>query len=291
MRAVYPTREVIHLWAHQTQERARNQQGNVYFQGATIYSYGEHFPMARIINGRAVLINERRYSRTTAKHLSWVRNACVGVRIEVPDPGISPERNLREMLKRIGKLLADIGATKRYRGRAADIAEAQERIARAQKLASAFDLDASGIPSVDDDTCESFARAAAEAKATAERRALRELQAQARKEKKRMAEWLSIPAREVPKSAHYLRLSADGDVETSQGARVPLAHVKRAWRLIVKCWQEGIAPPVDARIGHYPLDRIDAAGTVFVGCHAFSLAEVERFAAVLGLSRAEVSHG
>lgn len=42
----------------------------------TIYSYGYHYPLARIINGKAY-INNRGYSNTTAKHIHWARQASV----------------------------------------------------------------------------------------------------------------------------------------------------------------------------------------------------------------------
>ena len=44
---VFDTGEIPHLWAHRTQDEARNRQGNLYFTGDTIYSYGSHFPIAR----------------------------------------------------------------------------------------------------------------------------------------------------------------------------------------------------------------------------------------------------
>jgi len=36
---VYATTEIAHLWANQSQTDARNQQGNLYFEGRTLYSY------------------------------------------------------------------------------------------------------------------------------------------------------------------------------------------------------------------------------------------------------------
>src|SRR5205807_8092971 len=41
-RHVFPTGEIPHLWAHKVQPDARNADGNLYFGGDTIYSYGEH---------------------------------------------------------------------------------------------------------------------------------------------------------------------------------------------------------------------------------------------------------
>ena len=42
---VFANREIPHLWAHQTQDEARNGTGSFYFRGASIYSYGSHSQM------------------------------------------------------------------------------------------------------------------------------------------------------------------------------------------------------------------------------------------------------
>ena len=76
MRRVVKTDEVAHMWANQTQEEARNPGGNFYFRGATIYSYGSHFPIATLLNDGNVLFTTRKYSNTTAKHVSMARGAC-----------------------------------------------------------------------------------------------------------------------------------------------------------------------------------------------------------------------
>ena len=40
--------KIAELWATQAQDYARNRQYNFYFTDNTIYSYGEHFPIAII---------------------------------------------------------------------------------------------------------------------------------------------------------------------------------------------------------------------------------------------------
>lgn len=79
MKHVYPTSEVPHLWVHQRQNDARNKQGNLFFEGATIYSYRHSWPLGRIYEkgGRKlVLLNSERYSKTTNGHRSDVYRAC-----------------------------------------------------------------------------------------------------------------------------------------------------------------------------------------------------------------------
>ena len=44
-RNVHPSDMVAHLWAHKSQDFARNPCHNFYFHGDTIYSYGSHFPV------------------------------------------------------------------------------------------------------------------------------------------------------------------------------------------------------------------------------------------------------
>lgn len=40
----------------------------------TVYSYGYHYPLAKIINGVG-FVNNRGYSNTTAKHINWAFDA------------------------------------------------------------------------------------------------------------------------------------------------------------------------------------------------------------------------
>lgn len=82
MRTVFSNDMVAHVWAQQNQDYGRNSNESFYFQGATIYSYGSHFPIARfqrMPNGeRVVLMNSGSYSNTTAKHQSHARVAIPG---------------------------------------------------------------------------------------------------------------------------------------------------------------------------------------------------------------------
>ena len=92
-RQVFPTSEIPHKWAHQTQAEARNPQGNLYFKGATIYSYRDSWPLARIYRKRdgrvLVLTNSDRYGNTTVKHQRAVNYACQHMpRIPIPFPAI-----------------------------------------------------------------------------------------------------------------------------------------------------------------------------------------------------------
>lgn len=68
---------VAHLWANEKQESANG--SNFYFEGESIYSYGRHFEVGRIVRNKrgekAYLINDTYYSSTTSKHQYYVREA------------------------------------------------------------------------------------------------------------------------------------------------------------------------------------------------------------------------
>lgn len=79
MKKVFQNSMVAHIWAQQEQEEGRSNNGQFYFNGPTIYSYGSHWPLATFIDGGSrVLINNDHYGVTTSKHAGYVRQAIRG---------------------------------------------------------------------------------------------------------------------------------------------------------------------------------------------------------------------
>lgn len=68
---------VAHLWANEKKESARG--SNLFFEGRSIYSYGYHFEVGRIVRNKcgekAYLLNDKYYSSPTCKHQHCVRSA------------------------------------------------------------------------------------------------------------------------------------------------------------------------------------------------------------------------
>jgi len=60
--------------AFATYQSYEGKANSMYFGGSTIYSYGYHFPIATRTD-KATFFNISKYSNTTAKHQSLVRNA------------------------------------------------------------------------------------------------------------------------------------------------------------------------------------------------------------------------
>jgi hypothetical protein len=80
VKRVFANDMVAHVWAQQTQDEGRSSNGNFYFDGDTLYSYGRHFAVARftgrMVDGqRVVLTNSGSYSVTTSGHMNDMRRA------------------------------------------------------------------------------------------------------------------------------------------------------------------------------------------------------------------------
>lgn len=68
--------EVARAWVNQSVAWGREgKRARIFFEGATIYSYGYHFPIARLIGPKTALITTHSYSVTTARHIQAVLHA------------------------------------------------------------------------------------------------------------------------------------------------------------------------------------------------------------------------
>ena len=92
--------EIAHIWANQLEYKG--QQGNLYYSGSIIYSYGYHFAIAKHIDYKTVLMTNRGYSNSTAKHINLVRSAISHKDvIYCNDPTKSHDHNISEFINQI----------------------------------------------------------------------------------------------------------------------------------------------------------------------------------------------
>lgn len=87
-RTVFSNAMVAHVWAQQDRRAGRSSNGNFYFEGATIFSYGTHFPIARFLDAefdgkRVVLFNGEKRSVSTSQHQSYVLDALRGLDVHI----------------------------------------------------------------------------------------------------------------------------------------------------------------------------------------------------------------
>ena len=68
--------DCIHMFAQRSQYEGRTSNGNVYFKGNKIYSYGNHYLLGEFINdGKVIIINDKGYSMSTSKHIGILSGA------------------------------------------------------------------------------------------------------------------------------------------------------------------------------------------------------------------------
>ena len=94
--------EIAHIWANQLEYKG--QQGNLYYLGKTIYSYGSHFAIAKHIDYKTILMTNRGYSNSTAKHINLVYRAITHKEIIIcNDPTASNQFNIDAFIGEIRK--------------------------------------------------------------------------------------------------------------------------------------------------------------------------------------------
>lgn len=272
--------QIAHLWANQVQNNARNSgNGNFYFQGKTIYSYGSHFPIAKHVerNGQfATLFTERTYSNTTAKHLNVVSQAASHLNvIYCHNPENSHSQNFEFWLREsesIAKSLLTARKPEKYLSQLATVSY------KANKYASFFDLT---IP-------ETLTAALAisdksEFSAYQEKKVLFEKQKAEReakelklRHKKELAEWRQGKTHRlyVRDGFDYIRL-IDERFETTQGIKVPKELGLRFYAWIKQIISNGGCTTCEYKILDYTVKSV-TKDSVVIGCHTIKLSEIEK---------------
>lgn len=104
--------QVAHVWANETKPQGNG--SNFYFRGPTLYSYGPHFVVGRIVRNRkgkrAYILNSSRYSMSTGRHQSYAARAIATGEIEfsVANPAGDHDTNRADYKARIAASLANV---------------------------------------------------------------------------------------------------------------------------------------------------------------------------------------
>ena len=108
VKAVFDNRQTAHVWAQLTQSFGKSSNGNLFFTGRALFSYGSHFVAGLILpepgetfestSRGVVLINADKNSVTTAGHVSDARAAARGRSFHVP--GLTEIHKILEQAER-----------------------------------------------------------------------------------------------------------------------------------------------------------------------------------------------
>jgi hypothetical protein len=266
----------------------------MFFEGPSIFSYGHHFEIARIVRPDVVLFTSRDYSVSTSKHKSRTHSAISHMRVFVVPSMTDHKANAEYLIKTLEDELARISRMRK------DSIFTLERYAYQAERAAAYVLEfgkhvpkplqrkiaeifkARENPLTPEQTAKLKARAAADRaekeKKTAARRA--ELQGD-------YDAWKAGTLAVMPWDASGLFPVAlrviDNEIQTSQGANIPVIEARKFWHVL------RAGGSVDGmRLGHYTVTGI-RDGALIVGCHTIPMREVARMSVTLGLESQEVA--
>jgi len=301
-RHVFPAAQVIHLWAHQSQDDARSG-SNVSFEGKLLYSYSTVIAQIEddAAGNRWAFLSDSSLTPTTGKHVSTSRQATQHLnRFYTPafaNHWQSYSRTPAAIIQAaIDQAAADLQDAFKPRTRATTKANAinqyNARRDTIQTALAAFNLPAADLPGFNEAVTKQWTEAAAsQQKAAREAKQAREA-AQRADDLEAYTTWLTTGAGYYPTS--YRVYGTDqiairaGEILTSQGARCPLDHAVTALKFWLSRQQyEGLQPcgtwtPYHTNghkipLGVFTLDAIDEHGTVRAGCHTFTAQEIDRF--------------
>lgn len=277
MRNVFSNSELAHTYANQSQNSGRS--SSMFFEGSTIYSYGYHFPIARIITNEqgqeALLFTTRGYSNTTGKHISIVSAATRQYKkIFCNNPKGSHDENFKAWLsssETIAKNLINARKPEKY------LTEIAYNKRQAEQYCEFFGIDIpENLQNVFNISNKqeylSLYEKQIEFEKQEQKRRLREQKAQFKEQFKK---WINYETDRLYTNYKYdfLRIK-ENRIETTQAVQIPIEIAKRLYLSI-----KNGSLSVGDKILNYSVDKIGAE--IKIGCHTFAKSYLLRFGASL----------
>jgi hypothetical protein len=276
-----------HVWASQTQYEGRS--GPMFFRDASIFSYGSHFEIARIVEHRGVkvaLFNRARYSNTTAKHQSAARRAVRHVPILYTsniDKGVeSAFKEARELILTNAAAQLKARRPQQLHWIEDEVTEHNERCAKLKLKRLQFKLPKKLRKQIRDHVIKRTLRNdELDAKKSERQKKQREQAERLRVEREaedrrltpiELADWKAGAERTARVTRVYpqsIRVRG-GVVQTSGGAEVPLME---ATQLLARV-EAGIAKEGDS-VGSFTFNGVED-GFALIGCHRISIEEAKQ---------------
>lgn len=307
--------QVAHIWANQSQTIAKG--SNFFFNNQSIYSYGHHFEVGRLVqtekgNKTIALFEPSTYSNSTNRHQSLAKNAVHGLHesfdFQLWNRDLT-HKDFLEAFERFDKLVIDsLKKSKRaIKYKDLHIRNAVNAVDQWNRLKAYFPTLTKGIKklkTLDQEQIDKLVESEKKQKAI-----------EAKKNKafldKQIKMWLNHDINSLPHDAKtMIRQKAliirantkDGimkatikskgksktkyfkpefrlldEVETSRGASVPLDHARLFFNAIKRFEKNPNDCNSRFRVGHFTLDRLTTKGAK-IGCHLLEWKEINRFA-------------
>ena len=277
--------DVAHDWANRTDSNASASSTNLFHAGGAIYSYGNHFMIAKHIwNDRgehAVLFTERTYSRTTSKHLSIVVSASSHLnKIFVPDPTSTKEELFDSWHASIISVAHHLGLARRPEKYVLQIAKLFEQ---AKRYANYFgyQLPEQLIAAGQVQKFDEFVVHLQKERALQDSKEARDRKMRVAEQKKELKSWRLFKKDYLRTydGSDYLRLDIKtGQVETTQGVRFPLPAGHKLYQFVTTTIVKGGCKNCgELFLNKYPISEINK-NFIRIGCHQVTLKEIKLFA-------------
>lgn len=253
--------DLVHAFAQRQSISGRC--GNLFYERNKIYSYGYHYLLGEFYdnqNETFILINDKGYSSSTAKHISLLKQATKHYK-----QYLTSEVNLYQVKIKIEALNNKLKKAKKPYLYVPQILETYNKF-----LNNPFSIDFSdnnyiyiknivdGLPDVAD-VLENIKKIEA-----------KKADAQQKKLLKQIEKFYNYEIDYLKIENDLLRISKDGlFVETSQRVRIPISEAKQLYKAIIK--GEDVK---GYKIGSFKVDSLN--GSLKVGCHNISMDEVHR---------------
>ena len=265
MKTVFNNSMTAHVWFSQSQDYGNNSNSSLYFSGATIYSYGSHYPLATIYKDqKVVLVNSTPSSVTTGQHRSDVLRAIDNETfktISVPNTTDAQNcENIEHLESRVLETLENL-----FKGRMHHESHYIYSIGKYNDYLDYFGPFVGHEKIEIDDHLESFSTEVAK-----KRRIRESKEAEKRKiiQAKQLQEFRVGETSSVNSHKIYLRVR-NGLVETSHGADVPLKDALRLYKAL-----KNKTVNVGHIVGSFTLEK-HSDDIVKIGCHVIELSEAD----------------
>ena len=258
--------ETIHAFAQQDQYEGRNQTRSVFFYDNKIYSYGHHYLLGEFIDKDTIVINDKGYSNSTAKHISILTGATSHykqyflTKIDVDyihnhvfnylKPKLAKARKPQIYLSEIFNLWNSLNEFAHDRKQKTKL-NRNPKFRQLSRFIGSENIDALHDWQI------------------REKQRLKKQEAKLFKDKLKKFNEYKIDFFRVGK-LDFLRLSKCGQyIETSQGVKIDISEAKRYYNIL-----SSGANMRGEKISHYITKSFDKLLTI--GCHNISKQEVQR---------------
>lgn len=301
--------QVAHIWAQQTKSSGKG--SHFFFDTTTIYSYGYHFPIARFVQPKVVLLTTACRSISTAKHIGYVRQAIrydttvfqvANVEANGKDLHVKNFTCMRDVLQR---QLAALAKCRTASTKARTVEAIVNRVEHANAYSKHFKL-GRRITLPPGQSVAELKELGSKWDRQEQAAVAKQRKAQEKRAAEALAGWMlgSDKATSLVRQLEdvYLRVTSSPCglpiIQTSHGAEFPVDHAKRAYPAlkrmvgIVKgfeCTGQVATGDMTIRLGEFKVDHIEQDGTIVAGCHRIRWEEIQRIARLLGLEDSNTS--